>query len=59
MIVMGSHGRSGLGRLLMGSVAESVLRRAECPVLIVKTPHAASSTHPEAAAISTGKHAGG
>jgi nucleotide-binding universal stress UspA family protein len=36
LIVMSSHGRTGLGRLLIGSVAESVVRRAECPVLIVK-----------------------
>jgi nucleotide-binding universal stress UspA family protein len=36
LIVMGTHGRTGLGRLLMGSVAESVLTRANCPVLIVK-----------------------
>ena len=35
-IVMGSHGRRGLSRVLMGSVAESVLRQAECPVTIVK-----------------------
>jgi len=35
---MGSHGRTGLGRLLMGSVAEQVLRKASCPVLTVKTP---------------------
>jgi nucleotide-binding universal stress UspA family protein len=38
LIVMGSHGRSGLPRLLMGSVAEGVTRRAKCPVLIVKQP---------------------
>ena len=38
LIVMGTHGRSGLGRLLMGSVAESVLRKARCPVLTVKSP---------------------
>jgi nucleotide-binding universal stress UspA family protein len=36
-IVMGTHGRTGLSRLLMGSVAEEVVRKAECPVLIVKT----------------------
>jgi len=35
-IVMGSHGRQGLSRLLMGSVAELVIRRASCPVTIVK-----------------------
>jgi nucleotide-binding universal stress UspA family protein len=38
LIVMGSHGRTGLGRLLMGSVAESVMPRASCPVMIVKLP---------------------
>jgi nucleotide-binding universal stress UspA family protein len=38
LIVMGTHGRTGLGRLLMGSVAEQVLRRASCPVLTVKAP---------------------
>ena len=36
LIVMSSHGRSGLSRVLLGSVAEQVLRRAKCPVLIVK-----------------------
>jgi nucleotide-binding universal stress UspA family protein len=36
MIVMGSHGRSGLQRFLLGSVAERTLRYADCPVLIVK-----------------------
>jgi nucleotide-binding universal stress UspA family protein len=38
LIVMGTHGRSGLGRLLMGSVAEMVVRKATCPVLTVKHP---------------------
>ncbi len=37
LIVMGTHGRTGLSRLLMGSVAEKVVRRAECPVVTVKT----------------------
>lgn len=37
-IVMGTHGRTGLNRLLMGSVAEGVLRGAPCPVLVVKNP---------------------
>lgn len=36
MIIMASHGRTGLQRLLLGSVAERTLRYAECPVLIVK-----------------------
>jgi len=35
LIVMGTHGRTGYDRLLLGSVAEKVLRRAPCPVLIV------------------------
>jgi universal stress protein A len=38
IIVIGSHGRTGLSRLLMGSVAEQVVRRATCPVLTVKSP---------------------
>jgi len=37
LIVMGTHGRTGLGRLLTGSTAESVLLKADCPVLIVKS----------------------
>jgi nucleotide-binding universal stress UspA family protein len=36
MIVMGSHGRTGLRRFLLGSVAERTIRYAACPVLIVK-----------------------
>jgi len=36
MIIMGSHGRTGLSRFLLGSVAERTLRYARCPVLIVK-----------------------
>lgn len=36
VIVMGSHGRTGIKRLLMGSVAEKVIGYAPCPVLIVK-----------------------
>jgi nucleotide-binding universal stress UspA family protein len=38
LIVMGTHGRAGASRVLMGSVAEQVLRRASCPVLTVKAP---------------------
>jgi nucleotide-binding universal stress UspA family protein len=36
LIVLGTHGRGGLSRLLMGSVAEAVVRRAQCPVLTFK-----------------------
>jgi nucleotide-binding universal stress UspA family protein len=38
MIVVGTHGRTGLARVLMGSTAESLLREAPCQVLVVK-PH--------------------
>lgn len=37
MIIMGSHGRTGLRRLLMGSVTELVIGHAPCPVLVVKS----------------------
>jgi len=43
LIVIGTHGRTGLTRLLMGSVAEAVVRRAKCPVLTVKHPSAVPS----------------
>src|SRR5689334_21130563 len=36
LIVMGTHGRSGLSHFLMGSVAEKVMRRAPCPVMTVR-----------------------
>jgi hypothetical protein len=35
---MGTHGWTGLRRMLMGSVAEAVVRKAHCPVLTVKAP---------------------
>jgi nucleotide-binding universal stress UspA family protein len=46
-IVLSSHGRSGLRRLVLGSVAEQVLRHADCPVLCIPPPR------------KTGKSAGG
>lgn len=36
LIVTGTHGRSGLGHLVMGSVAEKIIRHAPCPVLVVR-----------------------
>jgi nucleotide-binding universal stress UspA family protein len=36
LIVIGSHGRAGLKRALLGSVAEAVMRHASCPVLVVR-----------------------
>jgi nucleotide-binding universal stress UspA family protein len=44
LIVMGTHGRTGLERLLMGSVAEKVMREANCSVLVVKLPKAQPQT---------------
>jgi universal stress protein A len=38
LIVMGSHGKRGIENVLLGSVAESVLRRAACPVVTVRQP---------------------
>jgi nucleotide-binding universal stress UspA family protein len=38
LVVMGTHGRTGVERLLLGSVAEKVLRDAHCSVLVVKLP---------------------
>ncbi len=42
LIIVGTHGRKGLTRMLMGSTAESLLRRSSCPVLVVK--HKAMAT---------------
>jgi nucleotide-binding universal stress UspA family protein len=38
LIVMGTHGRTGLQHVLLGSVAEKVVRLAPCPVLVVRQP---------------------
>lgn len=38
LIVMGTHGRTGVAHALLGSVAEKVVRRAQCPVLTVRAP---------------------
>ena len=38
LIVIGTHGRTGMLRLLMGSVAEAVVRRAPCPVMVYRAP---------------------
>lgn len=46
LVVMGTHGRSGFERLLIGSVAEKVLRKALCPVLLVP-PHVTATAQPD------------
>jgi nucleotide-binding universal stress UspA family protein len=38
LIILGTHGRSGLAHVLLGSVAEKVVRKAPCPVLTVRHP---------------------
>jgi len=48
LIVMASHGRTGLIRVLFGSVAEQVLRRSACPVLTVKPPAPSTVASPPA-----------
>lgn len=50
LIVMGTHGRTGVSHVVMGSVAERVLRKAPCPVLTVRGTEAVeASAKPEAA----------
>jgi nucleotide-binding universal stress UspA family protein len=49
VIVMGTHGRSGIAHLLMGSVAEQVVRMAPCPVLLIRHPKYARVSSPVAA----------
>ena len=62
VIVMGTHGRTALSRLLLGSVAESVLRKAPCPVLTAKplairNKLAEESKAEEEAGVMVGAHA--
>jgi nucleotide-binding universal stress UspA family protein len=54
LIVMGSHGRTGLSRLLWGSKAEEILRDLACPLLVVKAPaRAVTSLTADAEALRT------
>lgn len=46
LMVMGTHGWSGLGRLLVGSIAGKVMRKAPCPALTVKAPAPAHTDSP-------------
>jgi len=45
---MGTHGRTGVSRVLLGSVAERVVRGARCPVLVVPTPRHTAAAVPSA-----------
>jgi nucleotide-binding universal stress UspA family protein len=45
LIVMGTHGRTGVAHVLMGSVAERVLRRAPCPVLTLRQTAVSEAAH--------------
>jgi len=47
MVVMGTHGRTGLRHVLMGSVAEAVVRRASCPVLTIHFPFRTATSRVE------------
>jgi nucleotide-binding universal stress UspA family protein len=49
LIVVGTHGRTGLRRFVMGSVAERIVRSALCPVLTVRQPLTSLPAAPEAA----------
>jgi nucleotide-binding universal stress UspA family protein len=46
LVVLATHGRTGLARLLMGSVAEQVLRQAPCPVLTLSAAASAAGAAP-------------
>lgn len=50
LIVIGTHGRTGLARLLMGSVAEQVVRGAACPVMTIRRPMPEARVSGESAA---------
>ena len=45
LIVVGSHGRRGFGRFLLGSVSEAIAKHATCSVEIVRVPHVAPEHH--------------
>jgi nucleotide-binding universal stress UspA family protein len=56
VIVMGTHGHTALARLLLGSVAEAVLREAHCPVFMIKAPFPEDAKHAPGAATGTAGH---
>jgi len=46
LVVIGSHGRTGISRLVVGSVAEQVFRCSPCPVLVIKLPKNSEKSRP-------------
>jgi nucleotide-binding universal stress UspA family protein len=48
LVVLATHGRTGLSRMLLGSVAETVIRRAPCPVFTVKATPTSDAISPDA-----------
>jgi len=60
LIVMGTHGRGAMLRMMIGSVAEQVVRTAPCPVMVVRESRpggpAASVRHAETSAVGAGLH---
>lgn len=54
VVVIGTHGRTGIKRFVMGSVAEQIVRRAECAVLTVKLAAAVGTQSPRETAAAAG-----
>jgi nucleotide-binding universal stress UspA family protein len=59
VIVMGTHGRTALGKMLMGSVSSPVVRKAPCPVLTLRLPLPEPNEAPQPSATPKLAHAGG
>jgi hypothetical protein len=57
LIVMGTHGRRGMGHVLLGSVAERVVRLAPCPVLTVREQQVDQHVESSATATAAGNQA--
>jgi nucleotide-binding universal stress UspA family protein len=57
LVAMATHGRTGLARLLHGSVTESVLHRAPCPMLVVRKEELAPATLPAESEVAVSAHA--
>jgi nucleotide-binding universal stress UspA family protein len=53
LIVLGTHGRTGLSHLLMGSVAEHIVRNATCPVMTIRTPFPTKAAEPAIRSVDT------